>query len=211
MKPEIKQKTVYKCLAVLKDMKHRVDLNYPMNASEIVRGHKTNHAIPVCAKLLGYFEVEFPNKWICKKTRFDPIDARRLLEFMYDRYKSKPKEKANTKDGDESLLYSDNIDKVRKIQVRFIPPTLQEVENYCIKRGNHIDPEELISYYEKRDWKRNGEKIKSWKSCVITWERNQKDKLVFITKGLKEYSDDEMEKEFIRRGYKGKLQKDILF
>jgi hypothetical protein len=58
-------------------------------------------------------------------------------------------------------------------QTRFIPPTVEQVREYCQERGNNIDPEYFVAYYENRDWKlTNGRKIKDWKLSVITWEKN---------------------------------------
>lgn len=56
---------------------------------------------------------------------------------------------------------------------RFKPPTLEEVEAYCLERGNTIDPEQFIDYYEARGWELSkGRKVKDWKACVRTWEKN---------------------------------------
>lgn len=55
----------------------------------------------------------------------------------------------------------------------FRPPTVIEVEQYCRERKNGIDAEEFIAHYEAGGWMRGKTKIKSWKQCVITWEKNQ--------------------------------------
>lgn len=55
---------------------------------------------------------------------------------------------------------------------RFVPPSLAEVQAYCNERGNNIDAEHFIAYYETRDWMVSGRKMKNWKSAVITWEKN---------------------------------------
>ncbi len=53
-----------------------------------------------------------------------------------------------------------------------IPPTLQEVKEYCEKRSNSIDPEKFISHYDASGWMRGKTKIKDWQACVRTWEGN---------------------------------------
>lgn len=54
-------------------------------------------------------------------------------------------------------------------------PTLDEVKAYCAKRGNIVDPEQFFENYQATGWiKKNGEPVKSWKSTVITWEKNEK-------------------------------------
>jgi len=52
----------------------------------------------------------------------------------------------------------------------FQPPTLQEVRDYCIERGNGVDVQSFINHYEANDWVRGKTKIKDWKACVRTWE-----------------------------------------
>ena len=57
-----------------------------------------------------------------------------------------------------------------------IPPTLDQVRDYCLERKNGIDPEAFIAYYDSRGWMLGKNKIKNWKSCIITWEKRQKPK-----------------------------------
>ena len=56
----------------------------------------------------------------------------------------------------------------------FVPPTVDEVREYCTQRGNNIDPEEFVAFYSSSNWYRGKTKITNWKQCVITWERNNK-------------------------------------
>lgn len=57
-------------------------------------------------------------------------------------------------------------------QKRFIPPTLEEVSDYCFERNNNIDPQKFIDYYSSNGWKVGKNPMKDWKACVRTWERN---------------------------------------
>lgn len=61
---------------------------------------------------------------------------------------------------------------------RFIPPTVEQVREYCDERNNGIDPDGFINHYEASGWKRgkSGTPIKDWKACVRTWEQNQNKK-----------------------------------
>lgn len=56
-----------------------------------------------------------------------------------------------------------------------IPPTVEEVRAYCESRGNGIDPEMFIAFYEARGWKIGKERMKSWKACVVTWEKRRQE------------------------------------
>jgi hypothetical protein len=60
-----------------------------------------------------------------------------------------------------------------KIQ-KFIPPTVDEVRAYCNERRNGIDAEEFVSFYESKGWMIGRNKMKNWKSAIITWEKNRK-------------------------------------
>lgn len=52
---------------------------------------------------------------------------------------------------------------------RFTPPTLDEVKAYVQERGNKIDPETFMYYYESNGWKN----VTDWKAKVIVWERRE--------------------------------------
>ena len=54
----------------------------------------------------------------------------------------------------------------------FIKPSLEEVFEYFQQRGTHIDPEKFHAYYEARDWRLGKNKMKDWKACLVTWEKN---------------------------------------
>ncbi len=53
----------------------------------------------------------------------------------------------------------------------FTPPSLQEVQAYCMERGNKIDPQHFIDYNEARGWMLSKGKMKDWKAAVRLWER----------------------------------------
>jgi hypothetical protein len=59
---------------------------------------------------------------------------------------------------------------------KFIPPTVDQVKEYCKERNNTIDAEKFINHYAAANWFRGKTKLKDWKACVRTWEQNEKDK-----------------------------------
>jgi hypothetical protein len=59
-------------------------------------------------------------------------------------------------------------------RTRFVPPTVEEVADYCRERGNGIDPQAFADYYTSAKWYRGKTKITDWKACVRTWERKEK-------------------------------------
>lgn len=59
---------------------------------------------------------------------------------------------------------------ISKKVTRFVPPTVEEVRAYCEERHNDIDPEKFVAFYTAKGWMIGKNKMKSWKSAVITWE-----------------------------------------
>ena len=77
----------------------------------------------------------------------------------------------------------------------FVPPTLEEVTAYCTERGNTIDPEAFIAYYQARGWMlSNWRKMKAWQPAVITWEKHEKARaspVAYPKRELKEHETKE--------------------
>jgi len=57
---------------------------------------------------------------------------------------------------------------------RFIPPTVEEVADYCRERNNGIDAEQFVDFYSSKGWKVGNNKMQDWKAAVRTWERRRK-------------------------------------
>lgn len=59
----------------------------------------------------------------------------------------------------------------------FVPPTLEEVKQYCLERNNKLDYKYFYDYFTEGDWKdSNGNQVKNWKQKIITWEKNKMNK-----------------------------------
>lgn len=56
---------------------------------------------------------------------------------------------------------------------KFSPPTVEEVRAYCEQRGNGVDAEAFVNFYESKGWMIGKNKMKDWKAAVRTWERNR--------------------------------------
>ena len=56
---------------------------------------------------------------------------------------------------------------------RFEKPTLSEIKQYCIERGNKVDAQHFFDYYESNGWKVGKNSMKDWKAAVRTWERSE--------------------------------------
>lgn len=57
---------------------------------------------------------------------------------------------------------------------RFIPPTINQVQDYCAEKGYDIDCERFVDFYESKGWMVGKNKMKDWKASVRTWTRSQR-------------------------------------
>jgi hypothetical protein len=62
--------------------------------------------------------------------------------------------------------------KVKKNNNIFIPPSVEEVREYCKERNNSVDAEQFCDFYTSKNWYVGKNKMKDWKAAVRTWERN---------------------------------------
>ncbi len=58
--------------------------------------------------------------------------------------------------------------------IRFTPPSVDEVSDYCDQRNKGVDPQTFIDFYQAKGWMVGKNKMKDWKACVRTWETNRK-------------------------------------
>jgi hypothetical protein len=78
---------------------------------------------------------------------------------------------------DKDRLDKDSIDKENKGRAsRFHPPTVEDVREYCMERGNRVDPQRFVDYYTANGWKVGKNPMKDWKAAVRNWERDSKGK-----------------------------------
>jgi len=70
------------------------------------------------------------------------------------------------------LLEKETKDIIMEKTKRFIPPTYQEVFNYCRERNNKVDSQRFIDHYTSNGWMVGKTKMKDWKASVRTWEKN---------------------------------------
>ena len=60
-----------------------------------------------------------------------------------------------------------------KTAKRFVPPTVDEVRQYCQERSNTVQPERFVNFYEAKGWMVGKNKMRDWKAAVRTWESKQ--------------------------------------
>ena len=57
--------------------------------------------------------------------------------------------------------------------VRFIPPYVDMVREYCIERNNSVDAQAFVDFYSSKGWMIGKNKMKDWKAAVRTWEKGR--------------------------------------
>lgn len=60
---------------------------------------------------------------------------------------------------------------IREKAKRFVPPSIQQVKEYCLSRNNQVDPERFIDHYTSNGWHVGKNKMKDWKASIRTWEK----------------------------------------
>lgn len=51
----------------------------------------------------------------------------------------------------------------------FVPPTLEEVRDYCSEQGYNVNAKLIYSYYSANGWMRGNSHIVDWKAAVDVW------------------------------------------
>jgi hypothetical protein len=54
----------------------------------------------------------------------------------------------------------------------FKKPTSDEISKYCQERNNSVDSRKFFDFYQSKGWMVGKNKMKDWKACVRTWEKN---------------------------------------
>ena len=78
----------------------------------------------------------------------------------------------------EYIEQIEEIDKVEQIDKsmgktaqRFIPPTKQEIDIFCLENGLSIDVDYFFDYYTANGWLVGKNKMKDWQATVRNWAR----------------------------------------
>lgn len=58
---------------------------------------------------------------------------------------------------------------------RFAPPTIEEIQDYCIEKGYHwVDPERFWNFYDSKNWMVGKNKMSKWRSSLSNWAAKDK-------------------------------------
>lgn len=56
---------------------------------------------------------------------------------------------------------------------RFVPPTVEEVREYCRERGNRVDAQTFVDHYTANGWLRGRTPMVDWRASVRVWENKE--------------------------------------
>jgi hypothetical protein len=73
--------------------------------------------------------------------------------------------------GKYSIYKEKEISKDISKKKNFIPPSVEEVKEYLLSVGSKVDAEAFVAFYESKDWMIGKNKMKNWKSAIVTWEK----------------------------------------
>lgn len=75
-------------------------------------------------------------------------------------------------------IENENIDidsLYKKGSSHFLKPSLDDIRAYCISRGNNVDPEQFLNFYESKGWMVGKTPMRDWRAAIRTWEKRQND------------------------------------
>ena len=141
----------------------RGQLVFGLNAASA----RLNISIRRLRKYLNWFETDdMIDKQITNK--FSIISITNYSQYQDAGKQASSKSQATAKQTSTTIQVTSN-------NKQSIPPTVEEVRAYCDSRSNGIDPEMFIAFYEARGWKIGKDRMKSWKACVVTWEKRRQE------------------------------------
>jgi len=56
---------------------------------------------------------------------------------------------------------------------QFQKPSFDDVQSYCISRGNRIKPQAFLAFYESNGWRVGKNPMRNWKAAIVTWENKE--------------------------------------
>jgi len=86
----------------------------------------------------------------------------------------------DTTDGHQTVQQTDtnnkdnNKNNDNNSKKKFIKPTIGEVNSYISEKKYSIDAETFWNHYESVGWKVGRNPMKSWQSCLVTWQKRNK-------------------------------------
>lgn len=176
-------------------------------------------------KFTGTYDDEIMEKFVLYE---DGYANPRLLEEMQKRIDHSLKQKENImkrwnkkddtnvippyNNGNTRVIPLENenenvIEDIKSLDVKvkkkgFIPPTLDDIEAYCLERNNNVDARQFFDYFNTGNWvDANGNHVKNWKQKMITWEKYNKGTPQLTPQQLKDQRKNDIIERTLRKNY----------
>lgn len=128
----------------------------------------------------GYFDIELQYKKNSKevekriiKLKNYPMDKN---VYTYGQKCPYPMDK-NVQDNNTSINSNTLSLDISYSKKKFVPPTIEEIQQYVDDRNSPVNAELFFDYYSNNNWRdKNNEPVKNWKLKLITWEMRERKK-----------------------------------
>lgn len=76
----------------------------------------------------------------------------------------------------------------KRKSTRFVPPTLEEIQNYINEKNLNVDAKKFYDYFTVGEWvDSKGNKVKNWKQKLLTWNSSNQNKTRQQSNGLDDF------------------------
>lgn len=118
--------------------------------------------------------VGFETKWAEKKRAWREQQSGRSEDNVLDMSSECPNSVLTLSDKSKSKSKSKRQSKRQSKNIYiFVPPSVDEVYEYCESRHNTINAQLFVDYYQSKNWQiSNGCQMTDWKAAVRSWENN---------------------------------------
>lgn len=152
-----------------------LDIDESPEDVRMVLAYLMNYGLCECSDNIHYFlpyvventgsETATAQRMRDHRSRAKLTERNNVTGLLQERYVEKEIEK------EKEIESEIEIDAPKGARGRFAPPTLEEVKEYCRERGNGVDAQRFVDFYEMKGWMVGKNKMKDWKAAVRTWER----------------------------------------
>jgi len=101
-----------------------------------------------------------------EEKRLQRVESGRLGGKISGEKRSKTKRPFKQNEANEA---KERKGKERKVYI--VPPSFDEVMEYCLSRKNGVDPQKWFDHYSAKGWMIGKSKMVDWQAAVRTWEK----------------------------------------
>ena len=107
----------------------------------------------------------------------DESENNRTVFSESEKSQDKDKEKEEDKDKEKDKERECGADAPAP-QKKFVPPTIDEVKDYCAeKKYERVSAETFVAYYESVGWKVGKNKMQNWRGAIAGWESRERERV----------------------------------